>query len=326
MPPGQDREMVYCRAKDIVYMEDYHFPSMRSDGADIKIVQGYYYDNDVIWTEVHRVPSNAFQLQTTEILFPLENANISANKRAPTNRFHQLYWSNKSADPDNIKDDPDSVFQYYESFEAYDTASFLNGQGGWTTTEGSDDSAVVFDTHYKSSYGPNKVWGGDKFLYIKNDPRCARFIGGNVSDIELHVRIFTTLTGKAFVTIKDDAKYVKLGLDMTADSVYYDLNGAGNIISEPPIIANQIYDLKFLVWYDSGVSGYVDDVLVFDWADSIVQFDTLIIDGSSTTAFVDAITMTKYVLNSPSPALADGTDSIEAPRRRRLIPSYRGVR
>ena len=78
--------------------------------------------------------------------------------------------------------------------------------------------------------------------------------------------------------------------------------------------------------YDSGCSGYVNDILVFDWADTIVQFDTLIIDGSYGTSIFDGITMTKYVINSPSPALADGWDSREAARRRRSLPLYRGVR
>lgn len=325
VPSGQKREMVYCRAKDIVWMEDYHFPSMRNDGADIKIVQGYYNANTVSWTEVHRVPSNAFQLQTTEILFPLKS-NIAANYKAPSNKFYQVYWGNNSADPDSIKDDPDSVFQYYESFEAYDTSSAVNGQGGWTTQEEADDSALVFTSY--SGFQPDvwKVWSGDQYLYIKNDPKCRRYMGANVTDVEIHAHIFTEgVGGRVWMGLADGAKDIKLGLTLSQDSVYYDLNGNTDTTG-PAIRQDQYYDLKICVDYDSGCAGYVNDVLVFDWADTIVQFDTLIIDGASVQAVVDGITMVKYVVSSPSPVLADGWQSIEAPRRRRILPAYRGIR
>ncbi len=319
VPSGQKKRVLYCKAKDIIFTEDYYFPLMRSDGADIKIVQGYYNNNTVYWTEIHRVPSNAFQLDPTELLFPLKY-NVLADDIAPINRFYQVYWGKADADPDSILDDPDSVFQYYESFESYDTSSAINGQGGWVTTTGASDTAYVFTSYYSLGSDVWRVWSGDKYLFLDNTVTCSREMGTDVSNVELHCHFFPAENyDRTYMELYDITvdKYIRLGLDLYSDSTYYDLNGNTDTTGLA-IRQDQYYDIKMVVNSDSGVAGYVNDVEIFDWCDSIVVFDSLRIYSRLKTV-IDGITMTKYVINPPSPALADAIDDISSIRRRSII-------
>lgn len=297
------------RYKETVYGWNIDPTYNRPDGEDIRI----YYMNQ----EVHRI-ANYWNFDNTEIQFQLQDT-ITEDKASPVASYYYVYYDCDNCT--NARDNPDSVYLFFEGWEMFDKDEQINGKNSWTAGNGKVINWLSTGDDW------TKVIGGDK-SYRAYVGLASKNVGTNLTDVELEA-YFNNQVGaqKMYYGLANGTDTFKVGFVGGIDDYIMFFNGAWSNSSVDNYSAHY-FKINMIVRSDSGCWAYADDDLVCAnlMDDTLQEFDDLIIgggvSGDTLRAYYDQIIIKRWVPNEAELSLGSeevrtGYSASAVHRRRR---------
>ena len=296
------------------------FFGVRPDGNDVRIVMARNNNGVVSWHELHRVV-DVFNKDSTIIYFKLPTSpatTVPADSLSAYAKVFQVYYGNEKAG--EAKHHPDSVFEFYESFEDITSGTAINGYNSWLASSGVK-AVSYYDKQTTVWAAKDYVWGGKKFVMAPDagGQLVRRYMGNDLTDKEINIHIYAEWPRSTWqnMRFKNDNIWTGIRIMTNGDSLQYgDTTGW---TASWPLENGRAYNLRFVI-NSNGLSGWRFDKQMFSNIGSMTAFDSLWIQlQANLYGFVfDVVQMKKWVASPPAIKYS-ATMSLLEGRRRRMI-------
>ena len=323
---GINQAVSFGRDGDVLVATNIDFPGMLNNGNDIRIVKGTFNGSTVTWTQYPRLP-DYFDQESTHVYFNLKTI-WPAGQKALTNSVLQIYYGASAENSLNPPAYPDTVFNFYESWEAYANEDTATRYNGWTNINSNNRVFCYYND--ASGYAPQPYWtgylhGGSNFMRMTQAPNGYQYLYKSLSRSGFQVEAWVSAIDsiiRPFIRVQDiSGNYASLGVDAVKDSGAYNASWDttwrfGGQYPTGQLGLQTLHHLKLVVYAESAdsvrIKGYVNNNLIWNVKrGNILNPISRLVLGSRKTitgagnATFDGITVRRYVATPPTYTIRD---------------------
>jgi BNR repeat-containing family member len=270
--------VIYSVGREIFFLTDVdgEYDKIRADGNDIKL--------DCGGTEIdHTIDFS--NLEETELQFQIQDA-IAATDQYPKKDYH-LYCNhrNESGLP---KGEPDNVYLFHENFEWVKHAVSIDGQNGWTVTDGN-----VRGYRSPLKHGGAVSSGHGSIVSYFTDATAEKTITATsgLTDILFHGAMrCESSVNQGKLILKDNAgNSFEVGIDFdSTDRFGYGDGTTWTKVSGLTPFATQYYDFTIRVT-SKGCTAWVNGIMLCEEVTSITSAKKIVLQFNLVNCYFDEL-------------------------------------